>query len=183
MHCDIDLNLTHQEVDPSLFEPIDYNQIPKLFLGFIIKNNFEFNALQCNDIVKDRAHLCGFEGQIEPVYLRGIFMDPSPAVEKIIEKLEQIISIDVNIIFNQYIQILNQFNLSCNNTYAYLMDGIYPIDIIHLNKVTQNKDNQPKSYVEYASEILHEDKVPWFFTPELKLLILTKSNTYILKNT
>ena len=80
-------------------------------------------------------------------------------------------------------QILNQFNLSCNNTYAYLMDGMYPIDIVHLNKVAQNKEGQQKTYTDYASEILHEDKIPWFFTPELKILILAKSNTYILKNT
>jgi hypothetical protein len=175
---DIDLNLLKQDVNPADFEPIDYNQIPKLFLGFIIKNAFEYEILQCNDHVQDIAHLCGSNCQIEPVFLRGIFIEPSNAVELVIEKLNKIQSLDVNDIFARYIKILNQFNLSCNSTYGYLMDGIYPIDVVHLQTIS--KDNI--SYTKYASNILDEEKNSWYFKPELKILILTKSNTYISKN-
>ena len=179
MHDDIDLNLMQQDVDPNAFKPIDYKQIPKLFLGFIIKNAFEYEILQCNDHIEDIAHLCGVNGQIEPVFMRGLFIEPSAAVQLIIEKLRLIESIDVNDIFNQYIKILNQFGLSCNNTYGYLMDGLYPLDVVHLHTISKNN----KSYTKYANEILNEEKISWYFKPELKILILTKSNTYISKNT
>ena len=83
-------------------------------------------------------------------------------------------------IFQKYAKLLSQFNLTCNSTYAYLSDGVYPIDVIHLNRMGLN---DKLSYKDYSEKILNLDKMPWYFTPELKTLILTKSNTYIYNHT
>jgi hypothetical protein len=174
MYESSDLNLTDQEVDPLLFKTIDYEQIPKLFVGFPIKNKFEYNDLHCNNGM-DIAHLCGVDGDIEPIFLRGTYIEISPFIAKLINQIDEIQSIDTGQIFNHYVRILKQFNLSCNSTYAYLMDGLFPIDVIHLNKITDIP------YEEIVCDILHQDKIPWFFKPELKIFLLIKSNTFIYK--
>jgi hypothetical protein len=176
MYNNIDLAEVNRGVNANLFKPLDYRQIPQLFLGFIIKNNFEYNALRCTDETNDIAHLCGSDGIIEPVFLRGIFIEPPLIIDKIIEQVNKIKPVDINTIFNQYIKILSQFNLSCNNTYAYLLDGMFPIDIYYLEQITSH------NYAYYSKKILDCDAIPWFFQPELKLCILTKSNTYIHQN-
>lgn len=176
MYSDVDLTSVHQDVCADLFTPLDYNQIPKLFLGFTIKNAFEYDTLKCLDNVLDIAHFCGQGGLIEPLFLRGIFIDIPPIIDKIIDKINSIKSIDTSRIFKQYIKILSQYNLSCNTTYAYLLDGSYPIDVEHIEKVTG------KPYTHYSNEILDNDSIPWFFKPEIKIFILTKSNTYINQN-
>ena len=176
MYNDIDLAELNYSVNASLFKPLDYSQIPKLFLGFIIKNNFEYNALKCTETASDIAHLCGRNGSIEPIFLRGIFTDIPPLIDKVIEQITEIQTSESNTLFNQYIKILKQFNLSCNSTYAHLLDGLFPIDIYYLEQITSNK------YEHYANKILDSDAMPWFFKPELKLCILTKSNTYVNQN-
>ena len=176
MYNNIDLTEVNRGVNANLFKPLDYSQIPKLFLGFIIKNNFEYNALKCTKETQDIAHLCGIDGIIEPVFLRGLFIDTPTIIGKIIEQVNKIKPININTIFNQYIKILSQFDLSCNNTYAYLLDGMFPIDITYLEQITSHK------YAYYSNKILEADAIPWFFQPELKLCILTKSNTYINQN-
>ena len=151
-----------------------------MFIGFVIKNQFHYNALQCNNHCEDRAHLYGNEGTMVPIFLRGMFIEPSLMANRIIEKINKISSMSTLKIFQKYAKLLSQFNLTCNNTYAYLADGIYPIDTIHLNRLGLN---DKLSYNDYSKKVLNLDKLPWYFTPEIKALILTKSNTYIYNHT
>lgn len=175
----ISTSLVDQEVDPLRFPPLDYSKTPLLFIGYVIKNEFDYNALKCHENAIELGHLCGIDGRIEPIFLRGMSLKPSKVMEHIIKRVCKLHTIDTNKIFNKYIKILNSYNLTCNNSYGYLMDGLYPIDIVHLQQMEDNNN----TYQEYVDKILIKDDIPWYFQPELKIFILTKSNTYISKNT
>jgi len=175
-----DINLVDTEIDASKYVPITYDKLPKLFLGFILKNRFDEENITPtdNDNIVDIAHICGRDGSLEPVFLRGMFVDPIDKFKKIITEVHKNRYIDTNIIYKKYIKTLSKHNLTCNNTYAYLLDGLFPIDIIHIASIIKNC----LTYEEYISCILEEDTLSWFFQPELKCCILSKCNAYIFKN-
>ena len=166
-----------EDVDPNLFSPINYSKLPSLFIGFIIKNTLDYDNITCNEDVNDLAHLCGSNNQIEPVFLRGKIYNGNHICQRLIKEVNNISSIDTDVIYSKYVDILKKFYLSCRNSFAYNMDGLYPIDIVHISSITDN------SYQYYENDILDREKTPWYLAAELKALILTKSNLYIYKNT
>ena len=48
----------------------------------------------------DIAHLCGTDGDIEPIFLRGSYIEIKPFIEKLINQIDKIKSIDTAQIFN-----------------------------------------------------------------------------------
>lgn len=176
----IDVSLSDEEVKYEKFRPITYFKLPRLFTGIIIKNRFEEKLLKSGrKDTEDIAHLCAFDGTISPVCLRGIFTDPSDITKSIFSSINSIDNINYNSIYQQYAKILNEHNLSCNNTYSYLMDGLYPIDSIHYETIVAD----PKKYIKIRDTLLDKQNIPWYFNPEIKIFILTKCNTYIIQNT
>ena len=175
----LDNSLTETEMDVSEFEALTYDKLPQLFLGFVIKNKFDIKNLVTTEHTIKVGHICASDGTLQSMFFRGIFVEPTKNFKSVINEVQNYNSVDVNAIYSKYSKLLSKHDLTCNNTYAYLMDGLYPVDIIHLPYVVDGD----QGYEDYMSSILEEDAVSWFFRPELKCFVLTKCNTYIFKNT
>ena len=171
-----DIDTVDESVDYSKFPLIEINT-PKLFIGFPIKNLFEQNIIKGTSVCMNFAHMYGAHGLLYNLYLRGIIVDHAVLIENIIAKIEEKIIakniLDDLLIRNAYEEILEDHGLSVRDVYKYIYDGIYPIDIEHLPYVTCDGF----SYQD-ALEYLFKENEFWYTYPELKILILTKNNTY-----
>jgi hypothetical protein len=176
----VDVSLSDQDVRCEKFKPLNYFKLPRLFTGVIIKNRFEEKLLKPGlKEVEDIAHFAAFDGSVSPVYFRGIFVEPSAIIQRVFEQINNINNINYHGIYKIYAKILSDYNLSCNNTYSYLMDGVYPIDSIHYDSVVADVSN----FYKIKRKVLDQESIPWYFNPEIKIFILSKCNTYVIQNT
>ena len=80
-------------------------------------------------------------------YFRKEYCGNYAYFDYLIKKIEALGNLKTNEINKEYYtQILNEHNLSCNNCFAYLRKGIYPIDSEHLDLFSNIKISQTELY-------------------------------------
>ena len=170
----IDLDLVNISVDFSTnpnYIILDKNMYPKLFLGFLIKNQYDNERLDLNPKYNP-IKICHIDHKNQcMVGLFGIFLKPNKNVSKVIDTiLSQEKTDNINLLV--YNNILNQHNLSCKETYGYFKHGIYPIDFENLKNVCDESFNSDKKIFQHLLSL--DEKVFDFQKfASLKLFILT----------
>lgn len=171
-----DIDTVDEAVDYRKF-PLLEIKAPTLFIGFPVKNLFEQNTFEGTSNCLDFAHMYGTHGSLYNMYLKGMLVEHSALIDNIILKIEEKIIakkiIDDLLIKNVYEEILEDHGLSAQDVYKYIYDGIYPVDITHLQYVT----NEGYTYQDTLGYLFKENE-HWYLYPELKILILTNNNTY-----
>jgi hypothetical protein len=172
------LSLTNQPVDTAEYKSYDIDHLPKLILGFDVKNKYDQERLKFKLKYRPKNILhfiCRLDGdELEPLYLHGIELEMS-------EKINHIISLIKNaqpISLTGYKNILKYNNLSCNACFGHTADGVFPIDVDHLG--TACDDYNEMGYKELR-EMLQpvEDDMPWFSNwSAFKIFLLLPSDIY-----
>jgi hypothetical protein len=168
----IDISLIDE---PIAIEEFEKNKIdvPCLFLGFIIKNEYDNQRLHINEKFNPRKSLYVYNGEgkdlsILPLY--GVTFEANEtalSIVKLLDKQEK--NNNVNIIV--YENILQQFNLSCNECYGHFTKKIYPIDFKHLRKLTDDPAAKDKKILQHMLDF-SENKFDFQKFGSLKILIL-----------
>jgi len=144
----LDINLIDEPLDIDSFSYLSDLDYPYCLLGFQLKNLYDQKRLVINKDYspKDIIHLIPGE-TVMPKFFRGIKLSVNPRFNYLITKLESLGSIPSNEIDKKfYVETLNEYELSCNNCFAYLRKGIYPIDSEHLEYFTDLKISQEELY-------------------------------------
>ena len=142
------IDLAEQPLDIDSFSYLNDKDYPLALLGFQLKNLYDQKRLvikpEYNPV--DVIHFVPGES-IMPKFFRGIRIDINTRFNYLINKLEALGSCKTEKINKEfYVETLNEHNLSCNNCFAYLRKGIYPIDSEHLDLFSNTKLKQSDLY-------------------------------------
>ena len=135
------------------YKTYELKELPKVILGFQIKNKFDEDRLQFKSGFSARR-IIHFGRTIEleplePILFYGLEINVLPEYKELIHTLDTFNSVFMKYhkvganFIEQYQNHLKQFGLSCVECYRYLKDGIFPIDLKYLPKLINNDKNLP----------------------------------------
>jgi len=144
----LDVNLSEQPLDVEEFSYLSDSDYPLCMLGFQIKNLYDQKRLTINKNFNpiNIIHFVPNE-PLEPKFFRGIKITLKDKFLPLLRQLD-ILGTNNNIKINKnfYDNLLNEYNLKCDNCYAFLNRGIYPINSEFLNNLTNLKINTDDLY-------------------------------------
>jgi len=144
----LDVNLVDEPLDIDSFSYLSDADYPYCLIGFQLKNLYDQKRLKINEKYspKEIIHLIPGE-TVMPKFFRGIKININPKFNYLLTKLESLgTHLSEKVDKDFYVETLNEYNLSCNNCFAYLRKGVYPIDSEHLEYFTDSKITQEELY-------------------------------------
>lgn len=146
---------------------------PSIFLGFIIKNEYDNKRLKINKKYLPKKFVRifkqGDETKVLPLY--GICLELNKKGVKVAEIIkEQDIKYNTNLLVYQ--NLLEQFDLTCNDCYGYFEKGIYPIDFDKFRYITNEEISKDEKVLQHLLS-LDENKFDFQKFGAIKTLILT----------
>ena len=171
------IDLAEQPLDIDSFSYLNDKDYPLALLGFQLKNLYDQKRLvikpEYNPV--DVIHFVPGES-IMPKFFRGIRIDVNARFNYLINKLEALGSGKTEKINKEfYVETLNEHNLSCNNCFAYLRKGIYPIDSEHLDLFSNTKLKQSDLYTKVLDvQGVNNFQALGYFV----IYVLSNKNTY-----
>ena len=145
----IDVSLVESPVEEEEFS-YQTPREPSIFLGFIIKNEYDNKRLEINEKYNPKKffRLYKAKGKSSMLPLYGICLKPNDVGDNIIKTISsQEKSYDINLVVYQ--NLLSEFNLTCNDCYAYFKSGIYPIDFNKFRYLTDDKIGKDKKILQH----------------------------------
>jgi hypothetical protein len=126
----VDVNSIQDPLDLDKFRLLSDDKYPYSIIGFQLKNSYDQQRIKVKSKynTKDIIHLLP-KAKVTPTFFRGIKIHIREKYLPLIEQFKKL-----NVIFNESISIdtyknlLGEYGLSCNECYAFLKKGIYPID-------------------------------------------------------
>jgi hypothetical protein len=146
---------------------------PSIFLGFIIKNEYDNQRLKINEKYDPKRFLRVYKinGEKNLLPLYGFCLPLNGLGENIVNVIsKQENSFDINLTLYQ--NILNQYNLTCNDCYGYFKSGIYPIDFNKFRVLTDDEISKDKKILQHMLN-LNENKFDFQKFGSVLSLILT----------
>ena len=142
------VDLAEQPLDIDSFSYLNDKDYPLFLLGFQLKNLYDQKRLiikkEYNPI--DVIHFVPGES-IMPKFFRGVKINLNSRFNYFVNKLEALSTSSTEKIDNKYYtELLNEYGLSCNNCFAYLRKGVYPIDSEHMDLISDTKLKQKDLY-------------------------------------
>ena len=179
-------DLIDQPVSTKDYQIYNINELPRALLCIRCNNKFDQERFQIKRTYKPNL-ISHFEmrSQLEPIFLYGIEINLLPKYYSLIDMLNddrfvcrKRMSTDHNFLVNHYRHTLQQYDLSCDECYGLLNDGVYPIDIKHLNNISK-KDYTKEIRSGFRSMIKQPPNVPWSINVlNFNILVLTKAAGY-----
>ena len=158
------------------------NDLPKIILGYKIKNKFDEVRRSIKNKYKPRyiSHF-RYNTQLEPVFFYGVEINPVASYKSLLDTLNTNVLVKTSTPGNfrdMYKAVLADYDLTCNDCYRHLCDGIYPIDICHLPSISRT--SYTKELKTGLSDILeNNESTPWYLTlPNFSVFVLTRSVGY-----
>lgn len=144
----INFNLADNPVNCDKFD-VELPLRPSLFLGFILKNEYDNQRLEINEKYKPRKFLriCEENKKLDVVPLYGLCLELNEEGKKITKILTRQEKINMNLVI--YENILSQFNLTCDDCYGYFRKGLYPIDFNKFRYLTDNEASKDKKILQH----------------------------------
>ena len=152
------VSLIDRQIDSSLYTPYSDIELPKVILGFVIKNVYDQERLRIKSILqpKNILHHYGDDGRHVPIHFHGIELTPSGKVTHLCSVIHNAQPINIQ----SYKNILKYNNLTCSGCSGYMKDGVYPIDIRCLSSLSTNRFKS--NYLYLRSLLDTNDSLPWF---------------------
>jgi hypothetical protein len=112
---------------------------PVCVLGFQLKNLYDQCRLQLKSSYKFRDYIHFLPGSdATPTFFRGVIFSPKNNFLNLFRQLENFNLSLSDLPIKHYKNLLNEYSLTCNNCYAFLQKGIYPVDSECITKVSKN---------------------------------------------
>lgn len=166
----IDIDLISKPPVADNFVTLSYSEYPLLFLGFIIKNEYDNKRIQLNASFNpiNFYHFSKDGDLVTP--LKGVKLKPNSTVHGLIKSIQNQEKMGINL--TTYQNLLNQYSLTCKETYSLFNQGFYPIDFYNLKTICDDSFNSDKKIFQH---LLGLDEKVFDFQKfsSLKLIILT----------
>jgi hypothetical protein len=117
-------------LDVEAFSPISESEYPYCMIGFQLKNSYDQKRIKLTSLlpVKDVVHKLP-TSKAHPMFLRGLPLNVRPHFLPLLKQLRELnTTLHDNVDLIRYKHILNNYKLTCNDCFAYLRKGVYPID-------------------------------------------------------
>ena len=176
------LDLIDQPITTNKYHIYDIDELPKVFLGIKVKNKLDEQRFSIKGVYKPKlvTHF-NHHGQLEPVFLYGVEITPKKKYKKVLDMVNHKMFLSNGCSYEKFIQtyrmLLTSFGLSCHNCYSYLCDGMYPIDIEHLNTISRK--NMSKEIESGFKCMVKQNENPWYLNLyNFNLFVLGKTTEY-----
>ena len=171
----IPISLVDSPINLSEFNIFSSHNLPVLFLGFFIKNEYDNKRLNISDkynpikiILFEDSEKTDSEKTVTPLY--GVLLKPNQTVIDTFKTIKQQNELgEMNL--STYKNILSQYGLSCDETYHHFSKKIYPVDFTNLKSVCTDKFSSDKKIFQHLLSI-DETQFNFQSFASLKLLIL-----------
>ena len=152
------INLIEEQVDPKKYTPYKVFDFPKIILGFNIKNKYDEDRLRIRSMFSPKRimHFYGEDGELHPIYFHGIELEPRGKVNHLCSVIRNASPVSVE----SYQNILEYNRLKCDSCFSYLRDGVYPIDITCLQRLSRNR--YKSGYLSLRPLLEDNEDLPWF---------------------
>ena len=168
----IDVSLVDEPVNGESFKILDIDK-PCLFLGHIVKNEYDNKRFDLNEKYNPKRFYTSYleDGQWGMLPLYGLVMQLNEIGLKLVNILkDQEERHNINLII--YENLLNQFDITCDNCYAYFKNKIYPIDFNKFRRLTDNEIAKDKKILQHLLN-LDESKFDFQKFGSITCLLLT----------
>ena len=118
----------------------DITDLPKVFLGFRVKNKLDESRLSIKNIYNPKLVAHFTSQKLNPMFFYGIELSYKSKFNSLFDILNKEMNLYANNnekFLSAYKTLLTSYNLSCHTCYGYLTDGIYPVDIEHLQTIAK----------------------------------------------
>jgi len=135
----VDINNTQEPLELDKFSVLSEKKYPYSIIGFQLKSLYDQQRIKVKSKynTKDIIHVLP-TANLEAVFFRGIKIHIREKYFPLINQLRKfntILTTD-NIDIDVYKNLLKEYNLSCDECYAFLKKGVYPIDGHCLSKIS-----------------------------------------------
>lgn len=146
----VDISLVDTPINIDSFDSSFRFDKPCLFIGHILKNEYDNQRLQLNDdydpVKFFITSLHDSEWTIMPLY--GILRQLNNKGKQLAKLInEQRTRAGMNMII--YENLINQFDITCNDCYGYYKDNIYPIDFNKFRELTDDEISRDKKILQH----------------------------------
>lgn len=143
----LNIDLVDKPIDVDEFEYAQDQDYPICLLGFQIKNLYDQKRLTFNKKFKTKNIIHFVPNQSPtPKFFKGVELTILKEKRPFITLLNELGSKKENVSTEEYKSVLNRANLSCDNCYAYLCNGVYPIDSECIHKISNFDFNVNELY-------------------------------------
>ena len=169
----IDIALVEEPVDIKKYKLVHINK-PTAFLGFIIRNQYDDKRLSIDKKYNPLKFSIGYrhKDDINILPLYGILVNLNKVTSNLSTVLLKQERYESTLDLNEYMNILSEYNLSCNDCYGYFYKNVYPIDNRHFDKLTNDEIGKDKKIFQHLLNV-NENKFDFQKFGSLKLLLLT----------
>ena len=144
----LDVNLCEQPLDVEEFSYLSDTDYPLCMLGFQIKNLYDQKRLVINKSFNPISVIHFVPNEpLEPKFFKGIRIAFKNKYLPLLKQLDALgTDHSIKLTKNFYDNLLTKYNLKCDDCYAFLNRGIYPINGEYLNNLTDSKINMDDLY-------------------------------------
>ena len=169
----IDIALIDEPVNLKEYK-VENIEKPTLFLGFIVKNEYDNKRLLIDKKYNPKKFSLPYKNgkHINLLPLYGIIVKVNNIADQLGTLLSRQERYENTLNLMAYQNILTEYNLSCNDSYAYFYKNIYPIDNRYFDMLTDEDIGKDKRIFQHMLN-LDENKFDFQKFGSLKLLLLT----------
>ena len=138
-------DMINEPISTHRYKIYDVCDLPKVVLCISIKSKYDEYRLNINPKYNPQyiTHFRTHNDELYPHYYYGVELNVTPRITKMLEAITAAglfkqDTIDNRQKLNLYNNLLHQYNLTCNTCYGYFNDGVCPIDMCHLQAITDN---------------------------------------------
>lgn len=166
----IDIDLVNKNLDVSSYNILSPTDYPILFLGFIIRNQYDDLRIEVNKKYNPINILHFSKDRNTFTALKGIKLTPNHNIKKLFSQIKSQEKLTLNLVI--YENMISQFGFACKDTYSLFAPGMYPLDFNNLKTVCDDNFNADKKIFQHLLN-LDENIFEFQKFSSLKLFVLT----------
>jgi hypothetical protein len=135
----IDVELAQEPLTIDKFKSVPVDEYPYCLIGFQLKSSYDQERISIKSKygAKDLVHFLPKSVPV-PTFFRGIKLKLKPKYASLLTQLNNYnTSFSDFVKTDVYMSLLSKYNLTCNECYAHLRKGVYPIDGSHLTDLAE----------------------------------------------
>lgn len=167
------------------YEIFNIDTLPKTVLCTSVKNQYDETRLTIKSTYRPKyiTHFQTINEELQPFYYYGINIKLKPVYSSMLKSICSQKLFEDNMPYtdklNKYRKLLAEYDLTCDTCYAYFCDGVWPLDLKHLQtiSVTDHADIISSGFEKLITRSIKRNPI-YSRVLNFNILTLVKSNGY-----